>query len=221
MSNRAAAYLLAETISMTAFVILAIHLLGQSYISNALWLVIPAVLVTAAVVPTIARKERFTRIGLDIRQIKSVVSIVSRTCIIVFPATFAGLWLLKSRGLESPLRVALPENQQWPSWILYQFLYVAVAEEVFFRGYLQNNILRLTSTVKWGRGLHTWASIVLSAVCFAAAHVLVRGQAVSALTFLPGLVLGWLFVRTRSLLAPILFHGLANTCYCIMAVTLV
>jgi len=43
---------------------------------------------------------------------------------------------------------------------------------------------------------------------------------VSAVTFLPGLILGWLFIRTGSLLAPILFHGLANTFYCMLAMAL-
>ncbi len=42
---------------------------------------------------------------------------------------------------------------------------------------------------------------------------------ISILTFLPGLLMAWLFVRTRSLLAPILFHGLANVSYGIMAAT--
>jgi len=220
MSNRAAGYLLAETIFLTAFVILAIHLLGQSYISNALWFVIPAVLVAAALIPTILRRDRFTQISLTIRQIKFALSIVSLTCLVVFPAAFAGFWLLRSYGLELPLRVALPQNQPWLSWVLYQFLYVAVGEEVFFRGYLQSNILRLTNTAKWPCGLQNWASIVLSAACFAGAHAIVHGQAISILTFLPGLILGWLFVRTGSLLAPILFHGMANICYCIMAVVL-
>jgi len=129
--------------------------------------------------------------------------------------------------LEPPLRVVLPENRQWLSWVVYQFLYVAAAEEVFFRGYLQSNILRLTDTMKWRSrgwparcGLQNWVSIVLSAACFAGAHIIVKGQAASALTFLPGLILGWLFIRTRTLLAPILFHGMANICYCIMAVVL-
>jgi membrane protease YdiL (CAAX protease family) len=36
-------------------------------------------------------------------------------------------------------------------------------------------------------------------------------------TFLPGLVLAWLFIRTRALLAPILFHGLANVSYGLFA----
>jgi len=114
----------------------------------------------------------------------------------------------KSRGLESPLLPVLPENQHWLCWVCYQFLYVAVAEEVFFRGYLLSNILRLTSAIKCRLRLRNWVSIVLSAACFAAAHIIIQGQIIAVLTFLPGLVLAYLFVRTKSLLAPILFHGL-------------
>jgi len=88
---------------------------------------------------------------------------------------------------------------------------------VFFRGYVQSNVLRLAcpAIVRRPR-LKEWASIGISAVCFAVAHVVIQGQIVSFLTFLPGLVLGWLFIRTKSLLAPILFHGLANVCYVVM-----
>ncbi|MBW7992570.1 MAG: CPBP family intramembrane metalloprotease [Planctomycetes bacterium] len=56
--------------------------------------------------------------------------------------------------------------------------------------------------------------------CFSADSI-VQGRIILLLTFLPGLVLGWLFIRTKSLLAPILFHGLANTCYCLMAATFI
>jgi membrane protease YdiL (CAAX protease family) len=133
-----------------------------------------------------------------------------------------GLWLLRFLGFELPLRPVPPQNHEWVCWIFYQFMYVAVAEEVFFRGYVQSNILTLASAFKLGgRTLQTEISIVLSAACFAVAHIIVGGRIISALTFLPGLVLGWLFVRTRSLLTPILFHGLANTCYCLIAVALV
>ena len=219
-SKRTSLYLFAETTVLTIAVVLVIRALTESLFANALWFVAPAILVAAALIPTILRRDRFTQIGLSIRQIKFTLSIVSLTCLLVFPAVFAGFWLLRSYGLELPLRVALPQNQPWLSWVLYQFLYVAVAEEVFFRGYLQSNILRLTNTTKWRCGLQNWASIVLSAACFAGAHAIVHGQAISVLTFLPGLILGWLFIRTRSLLAPILFHGMANICYCIMAVVL-
>jgi membrane protease YdiL (CAAX protease family) len=101
-------------------------------------------------------------------------------------------------------------------------MYVAAAEEVFFRGYVLSNILRLTRSIQKIGGLKpTLLSIIISAAIFAAAHTLVQGELYSVLTFLPGLVLGWLFVRTRSLAAPILFHGLANVAYLCAAAVVV
>jgi len=214
--------LLTETALVTIAAILAIRLLATSSISRALWFVSPAILIAAALIPTAIRRAKFPKIGLNIRQISPTVLVVCRTCAIVFPALFAGLWLLKSFGLGLPLQPVPPKEHGWISWLFYQFMYVAVAEEVFFRGYVQNNILKLTNPGKGSQcRLWKWLSIVLSAACFAVAHIIVFGQIILVLTFLPGLILGWLFIRTRSLLAPILFHGLANTCYCVMSATFI
>jgi len=213
--------LLTETALVTIAAILVIRLLAASSISNASWLVNPGILIAAALIPTTIRRAEFPKIGLNTRQIGPTLLVVCRTCVVVFTALFAGLWLLKSFGLGLPLQPVQPKEQGWVSWLFYQFMYVAVAEEVFFRGYVQSNILRLTNTGKDGqRRLWKWLSIVLSAACFAVAHIIVWGQIISVLTFLPGLICGWLFIRTRSLLAPILFHGLANTCYLVMAAML-
>jgi len=215
-------FLLTETALVTIAAILAIRLLATSSISRAAWFVSPGILIAAALIPTAIRRAEFPKIGLNIRQIGPTLLVVCRTCVVVFPALFAGLWLLKSFGLGLPLQPVQPKEQGWISWLFYQFMYVAVAEEVFFRGYVQNNILRLTNPGKDGqRRLWKWLSIVLSAACFAVAHIIIQGRIILALTFLPGLVLGWLFIRTKSLLAPILFHGLANTCYLLMAATFI
>ena len=212
-------FLLAETALVTIAAILAIRLLAASSISRVAWFVSPGILIAAALIPTVIRRAEFPKIGLNIRQIGPIVLVVCRTCVVVFSALFAGLWLLKSFGLGLPLRPVPPTEQGWFNWLFYQFMYVAIAEEVFFRGYVQSNILKLTNPVKdCQRHLWKWlSSIVLSAACFAVAHIIILGQIISVLTFLPGLICGWLFIRTRSLLAPILFHGLANTCYCVMA----
>ncbi len=210
--------LLTETTLVTIAAILAIRLLAASSISNASWLVNPGILIAAALIPTAIRRVEFTKIGLNTKQIGPAILVVCKTCVVVFPALFAGLWLLKSFGLGLPLQPVPSKEQNWISWLFYQFMYVAVAEEVFFRGYVQNNILRLTNPGKDGQcRLWKWLSIVLSGACFAVAHIIVQGRLILVLTFLPGLVLGWLFIRTRSLLAPILFHGLANACYLLMA----
>ncbi len=200
--------LLTETVLITIAAILAIKVFGAG------WFMTPCILVSAALIPTVIKKSRLSEIGLSFGQTKHSLVVLGWTCLAVFPAMFCGLWLLKSYGLNLPLRPVLPRNQEWLSWIFYQFMYVAVGEEVFFRGFLQGNIVRLMNTAMAKRpALQRWVSIVISAACFAAAHMIVQGQIISALTFLPGLVLGWLFIRTKSLLAPILFHGLANTCY--------
>ena len=211
--------LFTETALVTIAAILAIRLMATSSISGATWFVSPGILVAAALIPTVIRRAEFPKISLNIKQIGPTLLVVCRTCVVVFPVLFAGLWLLKSFGLGLPLQPLQPKEQGWVSWLFYQFMYVAVAEEVFFRGYVQNNILRLTNPGKNSqRRLWKWLSIILSAACFAIAHIIVLGQIISAITFLPGLICGWLFIRTRSLLAPILFHGLANTCYLVMAI---
>ena len=213
-------FLFTETALVTIAAILTIRLLAASSISRVAWFVSPGILIAAALIPTAIKRAEFPKIGFNIRQISPTLLVVCRTCVVVFPALFAGLWLLKSFGLGLPLQPVQPKEQGWISWLFYQFMYVAVAEEVFFRGYVQRNILILTNPSKDGQyRLWKWLSIVLSAACFAVAHIIVFRQIILVLTILPGLVLGWLFIRTKSLLAPILFHGLANICYLLMAAT--
>ena len=209
--------LLTETILVTIASILVIKLIDEGSIISAAWFAVPAIWVSAAIIPTGIKGRKFPQIGFSIKQLKHTLLMLCWICAVVFPAMFFGLWLLSSYGLENPLRPVLPQNQNWLTWIFYQFMYVAVAEEVFFRGYLQANIQQLMNTAKWqNRWPKQWLTISISAACFAAAHIIVQGQIISVLTFLPGLVYGWLFIRTRLLLAPILFHGLANTCYFLM-----
>jgi len=218
-SKRLNTSLLMETAAVTIAAILAIMVFGATSIFKPTWFMAPGILIAAALVPTAIKRRDFAKIGFNNKQITHSLVLLGWACIATFPAMFCGLWLMRYWGLELPLRAVMPPAQGWSYWLFYQFMYIAVAEEVFFRGYVQNNILRLTSTiVQEQRRLLQWISIIISASCFAAAHIIIQGEIISVLTFLPGLVLGWLFIRTRSLLAPILFHGLANVYYfCVVA----
>ncbi len=210
--------LLIETALVTIAAVLAIWAFSKCSHFKDAWFVVPGILVTAAIIPAVIQKRKFPEFGFSVGRIRSSLVVLGWTCVVVFPAFFAGLWLLKSFGLSLPLQPTMPQGQNLISWILYQFLYVAVAEEVFFRGYVQGNILRLVSAVKPKQcDLQKWIIITLSAVCFAAAHIIIGGHIIFVLTFVPGLILGWLYIRSGSLLAPILFHGLANICYFLMA----
>ena len=206
--------LLVEIALVTTAAILAIRVSAAGFISRSAWFVAPGIFIAAAIIPIAIKRGEFAKIGFNIRQIRHSLVVLGWTCVAVFPPMFSCCWLLKSYGLELPLRPVLPQNQVWVYWLFYQFMYVAVAEEVFFRGYVQSNILRLTNPVmsKLPK-LQQWTCIVISAAVFAVAHIIIQGKIISVLTFLPGLILGWLLIRTKSLLAPILFHGLANTFY--------
>lgn len=220
--NRLNTSLLMETAAVTIAAILAIRIFSTSSVFKQIWFMAPCILIAAAFVPTAITRRDFAGIGFKNKQISHSLVLLVWACIATFPATFCGLWLIRYRGLELPLRSVMPPAQGWFYWVFYQFMYIAVVEELFFRGYLQNNILKTASTIIQERHrLLQWMSIIISAACFAAAHVVIQGEIISVLTFFPGLVLGWLFVRTRSLLAPILFHGLANVFYLFVAAMVV
>lgn len=212
--------LASETIAVAAGTIGAVKaasLMGDE--SGSLWLVVPTILVAAALLPTWIAGRGFPRIGLDRSGIHTALTTVGCISICVLPVVFLGLWLLESLGLPTPLRPAVEDSRNWLTWSVYQFLYVAVAEELFFRGYIQANVARVFGRIgRLSCSGRQCATILASAACFALAHVVIYGRIMSAATFLPGVLLAWLFVRTHTLLAPILFHGLANVIYGIAAV---
>lgn len=88
--------------------------------------------------------------------------------------------------------------------LLSQFVRIALPEEIFFRGYLQE---------AFG---NTYAGIVLVSLLFAVAHLpafFLYHDSHALLTFFPSLVMGFLYMRTSSLLPPMLFHFLANVVF--------
>ena len=206
--------LLTETLLATIAVVLAIMFLASHSVSIAGWLVAPGILVCGAAVPTIIAKRRLSDIGLAGVEIGPSAVALSWACLATLPATFCLLWLLRSCHVTLPFRPLTPASGDLAGVLFYQFMYVAVAEELFFRGYLQGNILMLTKTAIPRRPvLQQWTTVLIASACFALAHILIQGTIISALTFLPGIVFGWLYIKTGSLLAPIVFHGVANIFY--------
>lgn len=212
--------LLLEMVFVTVATIWLIRFLRSSLNNRGAWLAVPFVLLSAAAVPTLLRKRSLGGIGLRVERLGLILRVLCGTCLVVFPVLFCGVFLLKYYKVQLPLCPVVPEGR-WFSWLIYQFLYVAVAEETFFRGYLQSNILRLL-TIAVAKNLASLelTSIIISAAVFAISHSVLFGNVIPIITFFPGLIFGWVFVKTKSLLAPILFHGLANVGYGFIAVVL-
>lgn len=94
--------------------------------------------------------------------------------------------------------------------IAVQMFVIALTEEVFFRGYLLQRI-----------GMTITGVVIVSAL-FALGHFVVAffgaswgagASIVTLLTFFPSLVMGYMYLRSRNLWPPIIFHFLANMVY--------
>jgi membrane protease YdiL (CAAX protease family) len=90
------------------------------------------------------------------------------------------------------------------SLIIFQLLIVALPEEFFFRGFLQE------STGK------TFRAVLLVSVLFSLAHLpraLLLNDWVSLLSIFPSVVMGLLYMKTNNILPGTIFHLLANLVY--------
>lgn len=86
-------------------------------------------------------------------------------------------------------------------FLIYQFIGVALPEEIYFRGFLQEAM---------GNNIR---SIFLVSLLFSMVHLpqlIFYGEVLAPLTFFPSLIMGFLYYRTGNVLTPAVFHYLAN-----------
>lgn len=91
-----------------------------------------------------------------------------------------------------------------------QFFLVALPEEFFFRGFIQEECNRL-----WGQrwkilGVSVGWGWILVAILFALSHSFITVRWWHLFIFFPGLVFGWLREADGGILAPTLFHAASN-----------
>ncbi|MFN3478765.1 MAG: type II CAAX prenyl endopeptidase Rce1 family protein [Thermodesulfovibrionales bacterium] len=101
------------------------------------------------------------------------------------------LLLLRGGGIH------LPDSKL----VIYQLLGVALPEELYFRGFLQEGM---------GNNLR---AVVIVSLLFSIMHLpqlIFYGQFLAPLTFFPSLIMGYLYMRTGNVLASTIFHFFAN-----------
>ncbi|MEQ9618250.1 MAG: CPBP family intramembrane glutamic endopeptidase [Deltaproteobacteria bacterium] len=143
-------------------------------------------------------KADMNDLGWDLRGVLLGVA-VSAVILLIYLAVLAAYGFFYGKTLTL--------NNLSFSFILLQLFLVALPEEVFFRGYLQQKI---GNSIK---------GIIIVSLLFALGHFVTlclgggHGLAVcsqAVLTFFPSLVMGYLYYVTGTLWASILFHFLAN-----------
>lgn len=205
----------AEVIAATAVAtVAAIAVMRLGAVARWEWLLGPAVWFTAAVAANALREGGWPALGVVPINARRILRAFALALLIMAPAVL--LWLAVCRGLGcAPALVPRVSGAQWPLWALHQLLYVAVSEELFFRGYVQG---RLASARSFGGG---WLGPAAGAAAlFAGAHVAVLGSGAGAWVFFPALLFGWLRARTGSLWPAVLAHAAANILYAVLGALL-
>ena len=85
--------------------------------------------------------------------------------------------------------------------MIYMFLFVGLGEELLFRGLLQIDLMKVFG-VKGG--------LILASLMFAIMHLTWRSLPELGFVFIAGLILGFLYWKTKNLVLPIIIHGINN-----------
>jgi len=85
--------------------------------------------------------------------------------------------------------------------LVYMVGFVGLGEELLFRGLVQRDLTKALGW-KWG--------VILASLMFAVMHLTWRSVPELVFVFFAGLVFGYLYYRTKSLVMPIVTHGIGN-----------
>jgi len=204
------------TISTVTIVVIGLLAVLHGAGANRLWFLGPTVLVLGALVPTLVGGRSSGELGLRMGRTRQSGRLFVLSCFVLLALGLAGVALLRRMPGDCPLGVSVPK-EKWIWWVMFQFAYVALPEELFFRGFFLSHVRRLLRIANDADSpVIEVVGVALSAGVFALSHMLVLRNVVSVLTFFPGLIFAWLFVRSKSLIGPVLLHGAANVGYALM-----
>lgn len=91
-------------------------------------------------------------------------------------------------------------------WALPNLFFTCIAEEAFFRAFVQKHLVESLKTFKYG----SIAGLLLTSLLFGFAHY-PGGSGYIVLASVAGLGYGWIYQRTKSIEASIFAHFLLNT----------
>ena len=98
---------------------------------------------------------------------------------------------------------------KWPAfmplWLVMNLLFFSVVDEAIFRGFIQDKLMRLFVSFKWGRMLALLCASVLFAILYA--HL---GVFYMVTAFIAGLIYGGAYIASRRLEASIITHFVIN-----------
>jgi hypothetical protein len=101
-----------------------------------------------------------------------------------------------------------------------QLVVIALPEELLFRGYVQGRLEEAWPPTRTLFGARVGVAWIVSAALFGLGHFLVTFEPQMLSRFFPGLVFGWMFARTRSIVPSTIFHAACNLLMAVLGASL-
>jgi membrane protease YdiL (CAAX protease family) len=167
------------------------------------WLFLPLGLLVAG-------RQPLSAYGLDLRFRPPSLAVHAGIGVTLL-ALYTGLhtWIA-ARVLHQAFALALPANPA--ADFVREFLVVAFPEEVFFRGYVQTRWNRACGRPWRLCGAAVGPGLLVQAAIFGVCH-LATGDWTRLRVIFFALLAGWLRERSGSVLAPAVYHAVANVWY--------
>ena len=117
-------------------------------------------------------------------------------------------WILGSVDPDAPWPAALPSNLLL--LVGYHVFFVAIPEEMFYRGYLQTRIDEAFRARARVVGAVVGPGLLLATVLFAFGHSIVVFRPWHAAIIVPGILFAWMRARSGDIVAGALYHAWCN-----------
>jgi len=139
------------------------------------------------------------RLGPSLRLVGKLLLVAVAIVAVIVLAQLAAARL---GGLRWTLRPSFrPASDQYLLWFTLAVLWAPLIEEPLYRGIVQARLHALVGRMP---------ALLVSSMLFWVMHWVMRGQISSPHHLVAGILLGGVYARTRSLLAPIVLHALIN-----------
>lgn len=165
--------------------------------------VLAATVLSSVMTIVLFLRLRWTPVGRDYLRSRPWTALVW-TGVATLGTIIPSIWLNEQLSLDMPEHVErlLVDIMRQPLGYLFIGILAPVAEEVVFRG----AVLRSLLTVMEGRW--RWGAIAVSAVIFGAVH---GNESQFLHAVLTGVLLGWMYERTRSIVPGLVCHWVNNS----------
>lgn len=147
-------------------------------------------------------------LGLTFAQWKSDLKWVAILAVIVTVPFAIGHHYWQTELFHRTFRLRFPPD--FVESVVVQVLVVGLAEELYFRGYLQGRMQELWPAKHKIVGAPVGGAIFAAAAVFALAHFVGEYRPDRLGPFFPALLFGWLRARTTTIVGAVGFHAFCN-----------